>query len=1004
MKFITIFIYLKIIESIYSTLSPLEISNYQKKTLNENENLIEYFVENEFIILFNNIYNNNKIFGHICFSKNIQEKKDDIYYENYFESSNSTCHNLNSNNDFFISFNKTLYEKYGKGILYINIFGKMSGNIEIFPLNGIKNLNINENYFFPFINEFDLFTFKFNINNIEKNVYLHTFLESKNCINIELYKNNKKINCDLIFSSFYYLEKNNNYTLKYNYSSKNQLGINFLSNIVTVLDGKKQSFRTNKKESFYFIINTSLLQKFSIITSSIVCIYGGFVQNLVDLDKENNKINFSSEEYLELKQQIFIFEKTNNNYNYFYFIVSFPYLDNYNFSIQVITEIISLSSLLSNFPNSLNINMNKNSLLFFEENNDNNLIYKFSSQKKMKIIKNGKKSYYENNFFIFKLSKVQGLLFEDENNLKIDVVNQYKYKGNFIINDLLNNQGTYIINKNEKIFVNEVFDENLVYLNLICGDTIFYLVDKNNDLINNNEELTFPKLQKFINETYIVKIKSNSYSIYDYLIFNNLENEYYINYESKLIYFIKKIKYNIYLDEVEQLFIRILDGETILKYENDKIILNKTNNHFELIKKNSKIFSLYGNNSLIYFFIPLCINNYIIISNRDNLINNYRNVFLTFEKQNKDMIKIIISYINENKNDELMVEYIMDYNIIPYSRNKNSLSSIIYLKSNENYSLIIPNLLKNDKAKHFENEKFFIYFKLLKTELIRISYEYIDLNILPKKEPILISPGQNNYFLGTNDKNFIKIDKCMNNNITLSILRNNNNFINETKIDIEENMMIEIDRNANDNYISLNINNNKDFLLTLSEGKFQNNENLKNNYFLLSINKKNLNIKLNISSFLIQTEYYLFYIKKNEIVNFNNECFIFNLINNNTFLDVFYTSGTNNYFEKNITLLNDFKYDLNLYEFILIGKEYHTFYYSYIYFKQYLTNISNDDDENNNNEKEYKMPIYLILIIIFSIIIIFVLILVLIFIIKRAKRKNNLKSKIENIENKELFL
>lgn len=201
MKLINIFIYLKLLELIHSILSPLEISNYEKKTLNENKNLFEYIVENEFIILFNNIYNDNKIFGHLCFSKIINEKENDICFENYFESSNATCHNLNSDNDFFISFNKTSYEKYGKGILYINIFGKISGNIEIFPLNGIKNLNINENYFFPFINEFDFFTLKFNINNIEKNIYLHTFFENKSCINIELYKNNKKINCDSIFPS-----------------------------------------------------------------------------------------------------------------------------------------------------------------------------------------------------------------------------------------------------------------------------------------------------------------------------------------------------------------------------------------------------------------------------------------------------------------------------------------------------------------------------------------------------------------------------------------------------------------------------------------------------------------------------------------------------------------------------------------------------------------------------------------------------------------------------------
>ena len=104
MKLIPIFIYLKIIEVIYSILPPLKISNYEKKTLNENENLFEYIVKNEFIILFN-IYNNNKIFGHLCFSKNIYEKENDFDFEN----SNIICHNLNSNNDFFKNMEKVFY-------------------------------------------------------------------------------------------------------------------------------------------------------------------------------------------------------------------------------------------------------------------------------------------------------------------------------------------------------------------------------------------------------------------------------------------------------------------------------------------------------------------------------------------------------------------------------------------------------------------------------------------------------------------------------------------------------------------------------------------------------------------------------------------------------------------------------------------------------------------------------------------------------------------------------
>ena len=68
--------------------------------------------------------------------------------------------------------------------------------------------------------------------------------------------------------------------------------------------------------------------------------------------------------------------------------------------------------------------------------------------------------------------------------LKIDIINQYKYKESFKIF-----QGTFIINKNEKIEINEIFDKNLVYLNLIYCDINFNLVDKNNDLINNNKEV-----------------------------------------------------------------------------------------------------------------------------------------------------------------------------------------------------------------------------------------------------------------------------------------------------------------------------------------------------------------------------------------------------------------------------------------------------------------------------------------------------------------------------------
>jgi hypothetical protein len=120
-----------------------------------------------------------------------------------------------------------------------------------------------------------------------------------------------------------------------------------------------------------------------------------------------------------------------------------------------------------------------------------------------------------------------------------------------------------------------------------------------------------------------------------------------------------------------------------------------------------------GNDSLVYFLVPLTNNSdYIISNSKSKDFKNIKEIFIVPEKTNHDIINLIIT-VTESDNDDISLYYLVDYNIIPFSRNKIDLMTKITLKKKKKEFILLNNFLKNDRVEHFPNETF-LYIYLLK--------------------------------------------------------------------------------------------------------------------------------------------------------------------------------------------------------------------------------------------------------------------------------------------------
>lgn len=959
LKLVLTFMFFYFLEFILNSPSPIHINSFSPYFLTTNEALFEFEYdssEKSDIICNFYPYPNEIIYGEITLYKNDT-------YEKFKEK-------FIFNEESHITINtKSIYNK-GKGIYYINLEGNLQCKFEIFLLNEIRNIEINNSYLF--MNYFGCESqnyYSMKINNFNSNIYMNILLLNNSCSAFNITKNNQIMKCNQEISNLFLLETNNEYRIDFNLNIYNFLVVNFID-----LDLIKSLDDNHKSNSFHILIDT--MYNFSIaIKNYKKNEYFGFILDVPiefslsgNFKEQKNMENFN-ESMGYSGYNFFITQKLNDNDNYFLFKMNFnsEYLDKIN--IIKLDEIIFINEI----PFSYDIKKEKNYLFSFDKKLINYLInfysnieINYSHENNMNIIlKNTINKIYRDKYFITKLDSIDCIYFinvaqdgifeikmlsKNYNDIiDLNYIN-YKEENLFLFNNYINQKINFLSKNNKRI----------IFCNLIVGDVDFYQLSDLNE--KNNEVKLEQEIKQIKNETLLIKSVMNSYSIYEIFVQNSERDFNFLGINSKMIYFSKYINYRIYIQNSGKYAVKLLNSDntelTILTNET-KIILDKINPFIEL--ENITKINLEGNNSLVYFLVPVINSDYdYVISNATKMSLNVSQVFVIPEETNYDVINLIITIDESDEDeDEVILLYLIDCNIIPYSRNKLDLLKTTTLKKGIKNFVVINNYLKNNKAlKSHNNETFYIFLSFNSNISFTYELKYSNYQMLLQNEQNLIEKGNKKIYIGNKNNNFIKFEKCGTKDISLNIYQNeeikqkditiseNNYFLPCTKTDEEE------------GFLSLEVNSEENFLISIAHDNITSFNNLIYNYDIeLSLDEKNKKIIVNyysISNFP-QIEYHIFILNKTYYDNLTNHCFINKNIND-IFLKkyMFMSNGEeeifNNYLDINtkdgIIKCNE------TYSILILGKEIINDFINYHYYnpKNILINVNmcNDYDLSAN--------------------------------------------------------
>ena len=423
-----------------------------------------------------------------------------------------------------------------------------------------------------------------------------------------------------------------------------------------------------------------------------------------------------------------------------------------------------------------------------------------------------------------------------------------------------------------------------------------------------------------------------------------------------MLYFSKYIKYNVFtLYDNIKIGIKLLNpnSELTLIYNQTKNKLDSQNTFIEL--ENIDQMEIEGNNSLVYFFIPLTNNpNYIVSKLQSNKFDNINEVFIIPEKTDHDIINIFIT-INQSDDDEIILFYFVDYNIIPYSRNKIELINKISLKKGIKESILINNFLKKDNVTHLNNENLYIFLSFKSNVSMNYEIKYSNYQILNENSQILIPSGQNKIYIGYDKNNYLKFDKCGTQEISLDIYQNEK--ITRSNVRISDNDLISCAKSDERGYLSIEVNSEEDFLISLSHDNYSTFDNIIYNYDIqLSRDKNNVIINYYPISNFPQVEYHIFIIDKQYYNNLTNHCFISKYINDIYIKKyIVLSNGEEEIFNQNLNITDEIKCN-DTYSFLIIAKEVINEYPNYHYYnpKNYFIECKEADvgEDNNDNTDE----------------------------------------------------
>ena len=535
--------------------------------------------------------------------------------------------------------------------------------------------------------------------------------------------------------------------------------------------------------------------------------------------------------------------------------------------------------------------------------------------------------------------------------------------------------------KNEFTEIISINNPTILYLNLILGNSSFYYLNNSDEYLKNLNEISeqnkiiLNNNFQIINETAVIKIKINSYSLYEYFIQQVDKIFDVITFGKNIKYFRENRIYNILILDLKCL-IKLLTPEKEVKFynKNQNFILNNNQVYIHLDK--GDFFYIEGKNSLVSFYYQLSQSEDFLICNEEmKEYNDVKETFIIFNKTNYDAINVIITYI-DNEINNTNLQYLFDFNVIPYSRYNTKLyNTKTIIMNKKSKSLLIPNLLKEDKFNHSIDESFYVYLKFdNKIKKIKYEIKYINYIFLEEKEINLIQPGFNRIYIGYKTKNYINIDLCTNSKISYSLFKNETIILSEKNKTLFQNHILNIKNDDNEDYYSLDIYNDNEILILLSNKEIEELNDITYNYLInieiINNKTKELYINFNPVSIFPQVEYMIYVIDSIYFNNLNNHCFIQHLINENLYIykDYLISNGDESHFEKYLKLDNIL--EKKEYSIIIISKQIISNYFQYQYYQPTKIKFFTENEESSgDNDSSNNSSVKTIIIIIISVVI-----------------------------------
>ena len=341
----------------------------------------------------------------------------------------------------------------------------------------------------------------------------------------------------------------------------------------------------------------------------------------------------------------------------------------YDFKIYSLNEKITISKI--NFK--YNLKRSKNALFVFNAElirkylifNSFILISINNTKNTIKLIDSNNNIISYKNFALTNLVKTKEIfiLVEEDDIFEIRLIPEKISK--YIKN---NNPTIYsnIMRQDNKFEIEYIYQEdyNLLFYN--------YMNKPNNEYDYNYINITnFTYLDPF--KTYILVNKCKNKCMYMKYINTDYDFEYFLD-ESQIIYlfmdFEYKINYNENITEIK--FEKLNNFEDQIQINcNSKIINIDNSEEIINIEECEGEFTIKGNNSLIYIYLPITLKkDYTIIENKTSFIlKDVSEFFIIPNENNYNSINIHISnkdFVNTNKS-KLCINYI-DYDRIPFSK------------------------------------------------------------------------------------------------------------------------------------------------------------------------------------------------------------------------------------------------------------------------------------------------------------------------------------------------